>query len=129
MVLLRDTLYATVSHNHLLYGIILHKAPAAFALVLLFLTTGFKRMTVLGCLALFAMMSPMGALLTEIIVFNEQTQLKVMAVVVGSFLHVSTTIVFETDKTHQHRIPFKRVSAILMGIGIAALTVLIEHEH
>ena len=49
-------------HNHLLYGIILHKAPAAFALVLFFLTAEFKKSTILGSLVLFAMMSPMGAL-------------------------------------------------------------------
>jgi len=118
-----------LEHNHLLYGIILHKAPAAFALVLLLLTGEFKKSTVLACLVLFAVMSPMGAFLSEVITLNKQTQLKVMAVVVGSFLHISTTIVFETDNSHQHKIPFKRVSAILVGIGFAALTVLIEHEH
>jgi len=118
-----------LEHNHLLYGIILHKAPAAFTLVLLLLTINFKKSTVFACLALFAIMSPMGAFLSEIIAFNEQTQLKVMAVVVGSFLHISTTIVFETDNKKQHKIPFQRVSAILVGIGFAALTVLVEHEH
>jgi zinc transporter ZupT len=116
-------------HNHLLYGIILHKAPAAFALVLLFLTADFKKSTVLGCLFLFAMMSPMGAFIAESISFDKPTQIKIMAVVIGSFLHISTTILFETDNTHQHKIPIKRVAAILVGIGFAALTVLVEHEH
>lgn len=118
-----------LEHNYLLYGIILHKAPAAFALVLLFLTVEFKKSTVLGCLVLFAIMSPIGAFLSDIIKFDESTQLKIMAVVVGSFLHISTTIVFETDNAHQHKIPIKRVAAILVGIGFAALTVLVEHEH
>lgn len=118
-----------LEHHHLLYGIVLHKAPAAFALVLLLMTGQFKKMTVLTCLILFAIMSPMGAFLSGIVTLSEHTQLKVLAVVVGSFLHISTTIVFETDNTHKHKIPFKRVSAILAGIGFAALTVLVEHEH
>ena len=116
-------------HNHLLYGIVLHKAPAAFALVLLFLAAEFKKSTVLACLILFSMMSPLGAFLAEIISFDKATHINVMAVVIGSFLHISTTILFETDNTHHHKIPLKRVVAILVGIGFAALTVLVEHEH
>lgn len=116
-------------HNHLLYGTILHKAPAAFALVLLFLTAGFKKSTVLGSLILFAMMSPMGAFLAEMITFDEPTQLKVLAVVVGSFLHISKTILYEAGSTHQPKIPAQRVIAILVGIGFVALTVLVEHGH
>lgn len=110
-------------HNHLLYGVILHKAPAAFALVLLFLMADFKKATVITCLFLFAAMSPFGAFLAESISFDIATQIKIMAVVIGSFLHISTTILFETDKTHHHKIPLKRVAAILIGIGFAALTV------
>lgn len=112
-------------HNHLLYGVILHKAPAAFALVLLFLTANFKKSTVLTCLFLFAAMSPFGAFIAESISFDIPTQIKIMAVVIGSFLHISTTILFETDKTHHHKVPLKRVIAILVGIGFAALTVLV----
>lgn len=120
---------AGFEHNHLLYGIVLHKAPAAFALVLILLAVKYKKSTVLASLVLFALMSPMGAFLAEVIAFEKPTQLKIMAVVVGSFLHISTTIVFETDNTHHHKIPIKQVSAILAGIGFAALTVLVEHEH
>lgn len=112
-------------HNHLLYGVILHKAPAAFALVLLFLMADFKKLTVILCLLLFASMSPLGAFLAESISFDIPTQIKIMAVVIGSFLHISTTILFETDNTHHHKIPLKRVAAILVGIGFAALTVLV----
>lgn len=124
-----DFIPAGHEHNHLLYGVILHKAPAAFALVLLFLMADFKKSTVLACLFLFAMMSPLAAFLAESISFDKSTQIKIMAVVIGSFLHISTTILFETDNTHHHKIPIKRVVAILVGIGLASLTVLVEHEH
>lgn len=115
--------HAGHQHNHLLYGVILHKAPAAFALVLLFLMADFKKSTVIYCLLLFAAMSPLGAFLAESISFDIPTQIKIMAIVIGSFLHISTTILFETDNTHQHKIPVKRVAAILTGIGLASLTV------
>lgn len=116
-------------HNHLLYGTILHKAPAAFALVLFFLTAEFKKSTILGALVLFAMMSPMGAFLAEMITFNESTQLKVLAVVVGAFFHIAKTILYEMNNAHQPKLPAQRVIGILVGIGFVALTVLVEHEH
>ena len=83
----------------------------------------FKKSTVIYCLLLFAAMSPLGAFLAESISFDIPTQIKIMAIVIGSFLHISTTILFETDNTHQHKIPVKRVAAILTGIGLASLTV------
>lgn len=112
-------------HNHLLYGIILHKAPAAFALVLLFLTAKFQKGTIITCLGIFAVMSPAGAFLADSLVLDLTTQIKVMAVVIGSFLHISTTILFETDATNHHSIPVNRLVAIIVGIGLASLTVLI----
>ena len=117
--------HAGHTHNHLLYGVILHKAPAAFALVLLFLTANFSRNIVVVCLLIFAAMSPLGALLAQSFLFDIPTQIKIMAIVIGSFLHISTTILFETDNSHHHKIPLKRVVAILIGIGLASLTVLI----
>ena len=110
-------------HNHLLYGVILHKAPAAFALVLLLLYSKFSRQFILMCLVIFAFMSPLGAIVSEFIAFEIKSQIKLMAVVIGSFLHIATTILFETDNSHAHKIPMKRLVAILAGMGLAALTV------
>lgn len=110
------------SSNHLLYGIILHKAPAAFALVLLLLLSNFKKSYIYFCLILFACMSPLGAFISSYIDMNPVLLAKLMAVVVGSFLHIATTILFEMDSTSHHRIPLKKLVAIAFGLAIALVT-------
>ena len=111
------------NHSHFLYGIILHKAPAAFTLVLLLLMSKFSRRAVLFCLLIFAVMSPLGGLIAEYLAFSARMQRTVTAVVIGSFLHISTTIIFETDGG-KHSISLRKLGAILGGTGLALLTVL-----
>jgi len=110
--------------EYLWIGIILHKAPAAFALVLLLLFSNFKKRTIWISLFLFATMSPLGAATSEIINLNASGQKILLAVVIGSFLHISTTILFEMDNTSQHKISFSKMLAIISGLGIAILTII-----
>ena len=112
------------NHNHLLYGIILHKAPAAFALVILLMLSKFNRKVVILSLIIFASMSPLGALIMEYVQFSEELLTSLIAIVIGSFLHISTTILFEADDTHQHKVSWKKMLVILLGIGIALLTLI-----
>ena len=113
------------AHNswHLLIGIILHKAPAAFALVSLLLIAGFNKNKVLFFLILFALMSPLGAGLSAWLgtagVLTEQSIAIFVAIVIGSFLHIATTIIFEMDSSHHHRISIQKLVAILAGLGMA----------
>ncbi len=112
--------------NHLLFGIVLHKAPAAFALVLLFIRSGFHRNIVLACLVIFALMSPMGAMVAGQLesqqILGPAGMNALVAVVVGSFLHIATTIIFEMDNSAHHRISWKRLGAISFGLLLALLT-------
>jgi len=113
-------------YNHLLFGIVLHKAPAAFALVLLFVRSGFRRNIVLICLIIFALMSPLGALVAGQLesqqILGPAGMNALVAVVVGSFLHIATTIIFEMDSSTHHRISLKRLGAISFGLLLALLT-------
>lgn len=111
-------------HSHLLYGIILHKAPAAFALVLLLLLSKFKNSIIIACLFIFALMSPLGAALGAYLQFDVQTLNIVLAVVVGSFLHIATTIIFEIDGTSHHTLSWKKLTAILLGMVLALGTLI-----
>lgn len=116
------------SHGHsadfLLWGIILHKIPAAFALGVLLLISGFKDRTVLLYLAIFGLMSPLGAglgvLLKSANIIDNTVMVYIMGVVIGSFLHIATTILFETDTNH--KIPINKLIAIAAGLGISLLT-------
>lgn len=111
--------------NFLLYGIIMHKIPAAFALGLLLMLSGFSKMVSIGCLLIFASMSPLGAATAQFFQngnLNPEVMNILTAIVVGSFLHIATTILFEQDSTHQHKIPIKKLIAIAAGIGAAIIT-------
>ena len=108
--------------NHLLFGIILHKIPAAFALVTLLLRSGFKSSVAFGLLLLFASMSPLAAQLADISEWGSRWLVYIVAIVVGSFLHIATTILFESDDKHQHRISWKKLLAIGLGLGMGLVT-------
>ena len=103
-------------HNHLLWGIILHKAPAAFALVLLFIVSGYTQRFIFISLLVFAGMSPLGAFIGKELIIDPYYQRVMMAVVIGSFLHIATTILFETDSSQHHRIALSKMMAILLGL-------------
>ncbi|MTB52644.1 ZIP family metal transporter [Lewinella sp. W8] len=107
---------------HLLFGIVLHKIPAAFALGLLLLHSGYSRIFTWGCLAFFAILSPIGAWLGEIISIDPVWQNRVLALVVGSFLHISTTILFEADGGRGHGISLKKFVVIVIGMLVAYFT-------
>jgi zinc transporter ZupT len=127
MPLENESIHAHQHHDHLLWGIVLHKAPAAFALVLLLLISDFKKPLIIGALLIFASMSPLGALagkeLTEIGVLTMERQNYVVAFVIGSFLHIATTILFEVKSGEHHSISIRKLIAILVGIGMAILTI------
>lgn len=118
----------THNHEHLLYGIILHKAPAAFVLVFLLSVSKFKKSFILTSLVLFSLMSPLGAwsagTLVEQGILTTSNIRILLAIVVGSFLHIATTILFETESKGHHHISFKKVLMIVIGLGLAILTVL-----
>jgi len=112
-------------HNHFFWGIILHKAPAAFALVLLFIESKFKTNLIIVSLVVFALMSPLGAFLGEYMAMSMVWEQRILAIVVGSFLHIATTIIFEVDGNNSHHgISMTKFATILGGMGLALLTFL-----
>jgi zinc transporter ZupT len=114
----------THNHSNLYYGVIMHKAPEAFALALLLLMSHFEKKTVWFCVILFSLMSPLGAFITQFANFKEGTLRCIIALVIGSLLHISTTILFEIDNTDEHRISWQKVAAIAAGVGVSLLTLL-----
>lgn len=110
------------THNHLLYGIILHKAPAAFALTILLIVSKYSNRTIVFCLLIFALMSPLGAGLAALLSLESHIYSTIIAVVLGSFLHISTTILFELDNAKHHNVSFKKMLVIVAGMGLAILT-------
>lgn len=115
-------LHGNLSFNHLLYGIVLHKIPAAFALSILLLKSGFKKGVTAAALLIFAMMSPLGAWSFSFMASSPEIINYSMALVAGSFLHIATTILFEADNSNHHKISKKKLFAIIFGLILALLT-------
>jgi zinc transporter ZupT len=111
-------------HHHLLWGIILHEMPASFALISLLLISGFRKTLVISCLFLYASMSSLGALTYQWLAPTPEMSQILMAIVIGTFLHIATTILFEADNTNSHHISYKKLIVIALGIGVAFLTLL-----
>jgi len=116
------------SHQHFLYGIILHKIPAAFVLVSLLRLSKFKTGFIIISLVIFGLMSPLGAFSAKILfssgILSPGNTKILLAIVVGSFLHISTTILFETESKGHHHISFAKIAMILLGLALALLTII-----
>lgn len=126
-----DHLHSTsVLHDHgnnfttaFFLGILLHKLPAAFALVIVLKASGYARNLVILCLILFAFASPLGGWVAEINAFqfmaNPNFTGILLALVLGSFIHIATTILFEMDQSGHHNISWKKLLAIVIGLGLS----------
>jgi zinc and cadmium transporter len=111
-------------HNELIFGIALHHIPAAFALASILLQNHYKPGSLLIYIGIFALMAPLGFLLsygisTGTVGGIEMYFNKMMGIVIGIFLHISTTILFETSV--DHKFTRKKMVAVLIGIAVALM--------
>lgn len=110
-----------------LVGVALHHIPAAFALmsVLLSRLKSFKKAFL--WLLIFAIGAPLGIIVSNILLNGQEAGSFVFTaltgIVAGNFLHISTTILFET--TPDHRFNRNKLVATLLGLGLALLSDLI----
>jgi zinc and cadmium transporter len=120
---------AAGEHNELVFGIALHHIPAAFALGSVLIQSGIKKQAIILFLALFAIMSPLGYFLSFQISQGSIGHIesyfgRIMGVVIGIFLHISTTILFESSVDHKFNL--KKLIAVLAGVAIALAGFLLE---
>jgi len=115
-------------HNHaggIMIGVILHKVPAALALMVIITAFSKKTTVALAYLIIFSLCSPLGLITASIIgeyhVFSYKEMAWLYAIVSGSFLHISTTIFFESNP--QHKLKINRLFVVFLG---ALLAILIE---
>lgn len=118
-----DSVYSHGSSPKILLGIVMHKIPAALALMALLISQlGQKRKAIL-LLLIFAMASPLGLIFSEFLGHSEFLPERYLiiffAVVAGSFLQISTTIFIESDP--HHKLNWKRFSISILGALAAVL--------
>jgi len=113
----------------LLIGIVLHKIPAAIALMSV-LNSVIKNKKVLFILLLiFSIASPAGLIFSEMLstykLLGKEGFLILFAIVSGNFLHISTTIYFESSPDHSfHK---KKIFISLIGALLAILIEFLQH--
>lgn len=117
-------------HEHtLLYGIALHHIPAAFALTSVLYQSKVKKFNVILMLILFAAMTPLGSMTSNVLQSQSIGMISnyfnyMMGIVIGIFLHISTTILFESNV--DHRFNFYKMIAIVIGASLAVINFLIN---
>lgn len=101
----------------ILLGIALHRAPAAFALMTVLAHQLHSRNKALPHLIGFSFAAPAGLLLSTYLtnqqVLSTAALIYLYALVCGNFLHISTTIVFES--TPGHRFNARKMAVAIVG--------------
>lgn len=107
--------------NPILLGIVLHRAPAAFALMTVLTVQLRSRRKAIPYLSVFALAAPAGLLISSYLVSEAVLSgtglLYLYALVSGNFLHISTTIVFESNPGHKY--DARKVAVALFGALVA----------
>ncbi len=110
--------------NAILLGIALHRAPAAFALMTVLAFQLHSRKKAIPHLVGFSLAAPIGLLLSSYLaqedLITSAGLIYLYALVCGNFLHISTTIVFESSPDHKFnaRKLAVAVSGALVAVGV-----------
>ena len=107
-----------VSHHHnLALGIAIHHLPIAIILTLFFINAKLNKKAIFAFMLTFAVMTPMGTLLSDFFPVLNNYYNEITAVVIGILFHISSTIIFESSEGHKFNIA--KVSMIVIGIVLA----------
>jgi len=121
--------------TQLTFGIAIHHVPAAFALGSLLMGTALSKRYIILLLTVFALMTPFGFLVSRAISDGTIGSMepyfdRIMAVVIGIFLHISTTILFESGSADHHKFNKKKIVAVGLGVAVSLLNfVVASHTH
>lgn len=109
-------------NHHLITAIVVHKIPVALILFTFInkMTTNWKKQ--LGFMSLFALASPLGWWVGDMLPLTYL--IKMLAVVAGIFLHISTVIIFESSDGH--KLKFQKLLTLVLGFALAYFSL---HQH
>lgn len=105
--------------GHLLTGVVVHKIPVAAILAAFLLNSNIGKTKAILFLGIFALMTPLGSWLQANFPQIDQYGEYINAVVIGIFLHISTTILFEASKNHSFNA--SKLGVVIIGILLAYL--------
>lgn len=105
------------AHDNLVYGIVIHKLPVAIILATVLLASKIRFSSSLLFIILFALMTPFGVFLSRTFEFIQHYYFEISALVIGIFLHISTTILFESNEGHKFNLG--KLLTIIVAIVLA----------
>jgi len=105
-----------------------HKLPEAMLVATIVSGNGNKSKAILVTL-LFSAITPFAGFLATMLGtsyhFIADMVMALIPIVAGAFIHIATTIFFESG-TKQHMLTWQKVIAILLGVGIGLATLMLE---
>ncbi len=107
-------------NNQLLWAIVIHKIPITVVLIVFMQKSNLPKSLIYMFVVIFAMMSPLGNLLSNKMVYLTNYQTEINALIIGIFLHISTAILFESSQNHKFN--FFKFIAIIIGFFVAFFT-------
>ena len=113
--------FSEAIRNNMVFAIGLHELPAAFALAVVLKSVFSKSSANYLWIAIYGAMVPIGMLVGSSLVGYQDILTGLIGLVIGVFLHISTTILFENNESHTYG-RYKLV-AIVIGLAVAQLAV------
>ena len=107
-------------HSSLLSAIALHKIPVGIVLTHMLIESKMSKPKIILLISLFAITTPLGTFFSEYISNISNYYQEIMAIVIGMFLHISTTILFESSEGHNFN--SRKAIAIIIGSSIALIS-------
>lgn len=108
-------------------GVAAHKAPEVLTLMSFMIQLDMNRSKKMSYLLAFALITPIAGLISSYFnqshAFTSNLISHLVPIVMGAFIHISTTIFFESGAQH-HQLNFKKIIAVLVGISVALLTMI-----
>jgi len=104
-------------HNDMVYGVLIHKIPIAILITTYLIQSDFKTRQIIVFLTLFGIMTPLGTIISNNVALASGYLDYINAMVIGIFLHISTTILFESSEGHKFNLT--KILVIVAAIGIA----------
>jgi zinc transporter ZupT len=109
--------FPVLHHHDLALGIAVHHLPIAIILTSFFINSKLNKTAIFLFMLVFAIMTPLGSFIAELLPFLNQYYTEITAIVIGILFHISSTIIFESSEGHKFNIA--KISMILLGILIA----------
>ena len=106
-------------HNDMVYGVLRHKIPIAILISSYLLQSDYKKFQIIAFLTIFAIMTPLGTIVSNNVAVVSNFVNLINAIVIGIFLHVSTTILFESSKDHTFSL--SKLLVIVFAVATAYL--------